>query len=96
VLAALRMAKVVLRDRAMRNAVAVRSRCYGATFGRAMRVPSMVNRQWMITLLTVSSGCTLLPPAERDSKREAEQTERSTCPLERAPHYPTEMFERQY
>jgi hypothetical protein len=47
----------------------------------------------MITLLTVSSGCAAVLPPQRDPALEAEQKERSTCPLGEAPQYPVELFD---
>jgi hypothetical protein len=49
--------------------------------------------KWVVALLALASGCALMLPPARDSKREAEQKERSTCPLGKAPQYPIELLD---
>jgi hypothetical protein len=59
-----------------------------------MRTASFIRYvKWVVPLLTLASGCALLLPPARDSKREAEQKERSTCPLGKAPQYPIELLD---
>jgi hypothetical protein len=59
-----------------------------------MRATSLIAYgKWVVVLLMLAPGCALLLPSARDSKREAEDKERSTCPLGKGPEYPMELLD---